>query len=138
MYAIPNPQTFNVEIFEQPVRVRAIPTSYFWEYGDGKSRRTQKSGKAMPGHTFDEPTETSHVYKETGDYEIELSTAYRGEFSVSNGPWTPIPGTANVPSDPMPMSVWRTKKLLVDQTCSEDPNGPACDSPFLKEDSSAK
>jgi len=135
MYAVPNPQTFDVEIFDQPVRVRAIPTSYLWSYGDGQSRQLQQPGKPDPGHTFDELTDTSHVYKETGDFEIRLSTAYRGEYSVNGGTWLPIPGTANVPSEPMPMSVWRTKKLLVDQTCAEDPNGPACDSPFLSEDS---
>lgn len=138
MFAVPNPQTFNVEIFDEPVRVRAIPQSYVWNYGDGQSRRTQNPGKPMPDHTFDQPTDTSHVYTETGDFQIRLNTAYRGEFSVDGGPWIPIPGTANVPSEPMPMSVWRTKKLLVDQNCAEDPDGPACDSPFLKDSSNSK
>jgi hypothetical protein len=138
MYAIPNPQTFNVDIFDQPVRIRAIPQSYAWKYGDGQSKRTQNPGKPNPNHTFDEPTDTSHIYKETGDYQIRLSTIYRGEFSVNGGPWKPIPGTANVPSEPMPMSVWRTKKLLVDRNCVENPDGPACDSPFLKEKSTPK
>ncbi|MGP5319032.1 hypothetical protein ACTXMB_13220 [Arthrobacter rhombi] len=138
MYATPNPQTFNVEIFDEPVRVRAIPQSYLWNYGDGHSRKLQKPGKPMPNHTFDQPTDTSHVYEETGDFTIQLSTAYRGEYSVDGGPWMPIPGTASVPSDPMPMSVWRTKKLLVDQDCANNPGGPACDSPFLREKSAAK
>ena len=92
----------------------------------------------MPDHTFDQPTDTSHVYKETGDFTIQLNTAYRGEYSVDGGPWMPIPGTATVPSEPMPMSVWRTKKLLVDQDCADNPGGPACDSPFLNEKSSSK
>ncbi|MGP5397755.1 hypothetical protein [Arthrobacter rhombi] len=138
LYATPNPQTFNVEIFDEPVRVRAIPQSYLWNYGDGHSRKLQKPGKPMPNHTFDQPTDTSHVYEETGDFTIQLSTAYRGEYSVDGGPWMPIPGTASVPSDPMPMSVWRTKKLLVDQDCANNPGGPACDSPFLREKSAAK
>lgn len=138
MYAIPNPQTFNVEIFDEPVRVRAIPQTYLWNYGDGHSRKLQKPGKPMPGHTFDQPTDTSHVYTKTGDYSIQLNTAYRGEYSVDGGPWMPIPGTATVPSDPMPMSVWRTKKLLVDEDCAENPGGPACDSPFLNGETASK
>lgn len=138
LYATPNPQTFNVEIFDEPVRVRAIPQSYLWNYGDGHSRKLQKPGKPMPNHTFDQPTDTSHVYEETGDFTIQLSTAYRGEYSVDGGPWMPIPGTASVPSAPMPMSVWRTKKLLVDQDCAKNPGGPVCDSPFLREKSAAK
>ncbi|MGP5227123.1 MULTISPECIES: hypothetical protein [Arthrobacter] len=138
MYAAPNPQTFSVDIYDEPVRVRAIPQSYLWNYGDGHSRKLQKPGKPIPNHTFDQPTDTSHVYDETGDFTIQLSTAYRGEYSVDGGPWMPIPGTASVPSDPMPMSVWRTKKLLVDQDCANNPGGPACDSPFLREKSAAK
>ncbi|MDN6201756.1 MAG: hypothetical protein L0I99_06110, partial [Micrococcaceae bacterium] len=136
--ALPNPQTFNVEIFDEPVRVRAIPQTYLWNYGDGHSRKLQKPGKPMPGHTFDQPTDTSHVYTKTGDYSIQLNTAYRGEYSVDGGPWMPIPGTATVPSDPMPMSVWRTKKLLVDEDCAENPGGPACDSPFLNGETASK
>lgn len=138
MYAKTNLQTFDVDIYEAPVRIRAIPQTYLWNYGDGHSRRLQKPGKAMPEHTFDQPTDTSHVYTDTGDFSIRLTTAYRGEYSVNGGPWMPIPGTANVPSDPMPMSVWRTKKLLVEQNCADNPGGPACDSPYLKEKSPSK
>lgn len=136
MFARSNTQTFEVDIFDEPVRIRATPQSYSWNYGDGQSRRTAKPGHSKPRHTFDEPTDTSHVYTETGDYRVSLTTAFSGEYSVNGGPWMPIQGTANVPSDPMPMSVWRTKKLLVDQTCAEDPDGPACDSPFLKDSNS--
>ncbi|MDN5812997.1 MAG: hypothetical protein L0H40_08175, partial [Micrococcaceae bacterium] len=138
MYAKSDLQTFDVDIYDEPVRIRAIPQTYLWNYGDGHSRKLQKPGKPMPGHTFDQPTDTSHVYTKTGDYSIQLNTAYRGEYSVDGGPWMPIPGTATVPSDPMPMSVWRTKKLLVDEDCAENPGGPACDSPFLNGETASK
>lgn len=138
MYAVSDTQEFQTELQSRRVAVRAVPDSYSWNYGDGNHRKTKSPGKPMPNHTFDETTDTSHIYASTGDFQIRLSTAYRGEFSVEGGPWIPIPGTANVPSDPMPMSVWRTKKLLVDQNCAEDPDGPACDSPFLKEKSTSK
>lgn len=138
IYANSVTQSFNTEIQDRPVSIRAIPHSYLWNYGDGHSRKLQKPGKPMPNHTFDQSTDTSHVYEETGDFTIQLNTAYRGEYSVDGGPWMPIPGTASVPSDPMPMSVWRTKKLLVDQDCANNPGGPVCDSPFLREKSAAK
>lgn len=138
MYAVPNPQVFDVDIYDEPVKIRATPESYLWSYGDGQRKRTQHPGKPMPDHTFDQKTETSHVYEATGDYQIRLNTVYRGEYSVDGGPWRPVMGTANVPSEPMPMSVWRTKKLLVDQNCAEDPDGPACDSPFLKDSPNSK
>lgn len=138
IYAKSSAQTFTITLFEQTVRVRAIPTEYIWQYGDGTTRSFGEPGMPIAEHSFSERTPTSHVYKETGDFQVRLNTRFRGEYSTEGGPWTPVPGSANVPSEPMPMSVWRTKKLLVDQNCAEDPNGPACDSPFLKEKSPSK
>lgn len=138
MYAAPEKQTFNIVVADQDVRVRAIPEAFVWSYGDGTGRTFKEPGAPVTEHSFSEETPTSHVYKKTGDFSVGLTTRFRGEYSTEGGPWIPIPGTANVPSDPMPMSVWRTKKLLVDQNCTEDPDGPACDSPFLKEKSTSK
>ncbi|PQZ87362.1 hypothetical protein CQ018_18105 [Arthrobacter sp. MYb227] len=123
-------QNFNIVIFDQDVRVRAIPIAYAWNYGDGALRTLNFPGTAVPDHSFDEATSTSHVYKETGDYGVGLSTRYRGEYSTEGGPWTPIPGVANVPSAPITMSVWRTKKVLVADDCGTKPSGPGCASIF--------
>ncbi|WP_417218705.1 PKD domain-containing protein [Arthrobacter sp.] len=138
MYASSKNQNFNITLDDQSVRIRAIPTSYAWSYGDGNTRVLKEPGAPLAEHSFSEETPTSHVYKETGDFSVGLTTRFRGEYSTEGGPWTPIPGTANVPSEPMPMSVWRTKKLLVDQNCAENPDGPACDSPFLKDGADSK
>lgn len=130
MYAQSETQEFDIVIFDQDVRVRAIPTSYDWSYGDGSSRSLGFPGEPMPERDFGTETPSSHVYAETGDFGVVLTTRFRGEYSTEGGPWTPIPGVASVPSTPMNMSVWRTKKLLVDSNCLEDPTGPACSSPF--------
>ncbi len=138
MYAMADTQDFNITLDDQDVRVRAIPDSYRWSYGDGTSRTLREPGTSIAEHSFSEETPTSHVYRETGDFNVRLTTTFRGEYSTEGGAWIPIPGTANVPSEPMPMSVWRTKKLLVDQNCAENPDGPACDSPFLKDGADSK
>ena len=132
LYASSKNQNFNITLFDQDVRVRAIPVSYSWKYGDGSSRTLTYSGGPVAGHGFDEPTSTSHVYKETGDFSVGLTTSFRGEYSTEGGPWTPIPGLANVPSEQITMSVWRTKKILVADNCNQDPAGPGCSSPFEK------
>lgn len=130
LYADSENQDFNIVIFDQDVRVRAIPTSYSWSYGDGSSRTLNFPGEAQANRGFDAPTSTSHVYKETGDFGVGLSTRFRGEFSTEGGPWTPIPGVANVPSTSVTMSVWRTKKVLVAENCQATPGGPGCASIF--------
>ncbi|GAA3323515.1 hypothetical protein J2S64_003802 [Paeniglutamicibacter sulfureus] len=130
MYAESKTQSFAVAIFDQNVRIRAIPISYGWSYGDGISRRLSFPGVAVAQRGFDEPTTTSHVYRETGDFGVGLSTRFRGEYSTEGGPWTPIPGVANVPSAPLTMSVWRTKKILVAENCNDGSTAPGCGSLF--------
>ncbi|MFL4474566.1 hypothetical protein ACIPVK_11265 [Paeniglutamicibacter sp. MACA_103] len=130
MYAKSKTQNFNVTIFDQNVRIRAIPVSYDWTYGDGTSRSLSFPGTHASNRGFDVPTTTSHVYKETGDFGVGLSTRFRGEFSTEGGPWTPIPGFANVPSEQVTMSVWRTKKILVAENCNQESSAPGCTSPF--------
>ena len=132
LYASSKDQNFNIILFDQDVRVRAIPVTYAWKYGDGSTRSLTYSGGPITDHGFDEPTSTSHVYKETGDFRVGLTTSFRGEYSTEGGPWTPIPGLANVPSEQITMSVWRTKKILVADNCNQDPSGPGCSSPFEK------
>lgn len=130
MYAESEPQNFNITIFDQDVRVRAIPVSYLWTYGDGTSRTLSFPGGPVAERGFDEPTSTSHVYKDTGDFGVGLTTRFRGEYSTEGGPWTPIAGVANVPSESITMSVWRTKKILVAENCNQGPSAPGCGSLF--------
>lgn len=130
LYADSESQNFNIVIFDQDVRVRAIPTSYSWSYGDGSARTVGFPGEPQGNRGFDEPTTTSHVYKETGDFGVGLTTRFRGEYSTEGGPWTPIPGVANVPSAAVTMSVWRTKKALVAENCGAEAGAPGCASIF--------
>lgn len=130
LYADSESQNFNIVIFDQNVRVRAIPTSYSWSYGDGSARTVGFPGEPQGNRGFDEPTSTSHVYKETGDFGVGLTTRFRGEYSTEGGPWTPIPGVANVPSAAVTMSVWRTKKVLVAENCGAEAGAPGCASIF--------
>ena len=132
MYAESEPQNFNITLFDQDIRVRAIPVSYLWTYGDETSRALDFPGGPVAERGFDEPTSTSHVYRETGDFKVGLTTRFRGEYSTEGGPWTPIPGVANVPSVPVTMSVWRTKKILVAENCTRNPDAPGCASLFDK------
>lgn len=112
-WASENKQTFTSNLSGHSVRIRAIPVQWIWNYGDGTNRRFDFPGEAVPNHTLHDETSTSHVYEETGKFKVVVTTLYRGEFSVDGGPWERIPGQASVPSDPVVMDVWRTKKELI-------------------------
>lgn len=113
LWAEGDTQTFNTDIRGVPTVLRAIPIQWNWKYGDGSTRNLDFPGQPAPNHTLRDETPTSHSYKETGTYSVGLTTLFRGEFSVDGGPWQSIPGQAAVPSDPIEIDVWRTKKELI-------------------------
>lgn len=106
-------QAFKSNLSGANVRIKAIPIQWNWNYGDGSKRNLNFPGEAMPGHTLHDETPTSHSYSETGKFGVNVTTLYRGEFSVDGGPWQAIPGQAAVPSNTLPMDVWRTEKELI-------------------------
>lgn len=106
-------QEFKSNLSGANVRIKAIPIQWNWNYGDGSKRNLNFPGEAMPGHTLHDETPTSHSYSETGKFGVNVTTLYRGEFSVDGGPWQAIPGQAAVPSNTLPMDVWRTEKELI-------------------------
>lgn len=113
MWATGNEQSFNDQIDNTPVLIKAIPVQWQWNYGDGISRNLDFPGEPLPSHTLHQETSTSHSYVETGTFTVTLTTIYRGEFRVGNGPWQPIGGQAAVPSTPIQIDVWKTKKELI-------------------------
>lgn len=113
MWATENEQIFTDQIDNTPVTIKAIPIQWKWDYGDGNVRVLDFPGRLVPGHTLHDKTPTSHSYDETGTFTVTLTTIYRGEFRIGNGPWQPIGGQAAVPSSPIEVDVWRTKKELI-------------------------
>ena len=112
-WASDDTQNFSEEIDSFTIRIKAIPVQWNWDYGDGNTRNFNVPGESSPNHTLHDETPTSHVYKETGKFNVVVTTLYRGEFSVDGGAWQSIPGQAAVPSDPVVMDVWRTQKQLI-------------------------
>jgi len=112
-WASKDTQEFKSNLSGSDVRIKAIPIQWNWNYGDGATRNLSFPGEAMPSHTLHDETPTSHSYSETGKFGVKVTTLYRGEFSVDGGPWQAIPGQAAVPSNTLPIDVWRTKKELI-------------------------
>lgn len=128
IYAVVDDQEFAPVLAGQTIRVRAHPNEFRWNYGDGTSRTLAfQGGPLLPGEAeLDTETRSSHVYQNTGDFNLSVTTVYVGEYSVNGGPWIAIAGTATVATPSKPISVWRTETKLYAENCLENPQGEGC------------
>lgn len=115
-------------ILGTPVEVRATPLEYRWDYGNGVTQTTAGPGGRRPDNAdpYTYPAAADVVYAETGNYEVNLTTVYTGEFRYGDSGWIPISGVAEVASEPKMNTVWKIKTRLVDEGCDTNPDGWAC------------
>jgi len=120
-------QQFDITILAQRVHVVARPVEYTWSYGDGAVIGPQRAaGAPLPQERWGEKTLTSHVYTQTGDFAVVLTTHFKGTYSVNDGPPLPIPGQGSFSSPPQPVSVWRTITRNYADDCLQNPQGQGC------------
>lgn len=126
-YAETTEQVFDVEMFGQQVHVVATPVQYTWNYGDGTVFGPQPSmGGPLPQARWGEQTRTSHAYLVTGDFQVVLTTTFRGTYSVNAGPALPIPGEGSFGAPPQTVSVWRSLTRNYADDCITNPQGEGC------------
>ncbi|MDQ4489088.1 hypothetical protein RBS60_02610 [Sinomonas sp. ASV486] len=126
IYADPADQTFSIDILGKRVDIKVKPVEYRWTYGDGSTLVTGVPGGPIPEARWGEKTVTSHIFTQTADVSIGLTTVFTGTFSVDGGPYQPIAGTAQVPSAPKALSIWRSEVKLYADNCITNPTGPGC------------
>ena len=120
-------QTFNLTMIGQSVTIKATPAAYTWDYGDGSTwGPTPVHGAPLHANRIGEQTQTSHIYAETGRLAINLTTHFNGSYTVNGGPELPIPGQGNIPSPPLPLTVWRAETHLYSDDCFQNPQGVGC------------
>ncbi len=126
-YAEASEQVFTVDMLGQSVAVVAKPVQYTWSYGDGTSLGPQTAaGGPLPQDRWGEKTATSHVYPQTGDFSVVLTTHFQGTYSVNGGPPLPIPGQGQFSSPPQTVSVWRSITRNYADDCLRNPQGQGC------------
>jgi hypothetical protein len=127
LYASSAEQVFDFLLFDQNIRVIARPTEYEWNYGDGATYGPAPlAGAPLPENRWGEETPTSHVYRETGDFQAWVLIYFSGEYSINGGPMVPIDGRATVPSVPQTVSVWKAESRSVADNCLVNPAGFGC------------
>jgi hypothetical protein len=111
----------------QSVAIVAKPVQFRWDYGDGTSLGpTTLMGSPLPEDRWGEKTRTSHVYTETGDFHVVLTTYFQGTYSVNNGPALPIPEQGQFNSPSQTISVWRSITRNYAHDCIDNPQGQGC------------
>nr|WP_240894785.1 PKD domain-containing protein [Kineococcus siccus] len=91
--------TRTVDILGFPVTIRATPVTYRWTCGDGAVvGPTSDPGAPWPALTV------THTYRQPGNYEITLTTAYTAEYSVAGLGFQPIAGTVAIDSPATPVT----------------------------------
>ena len=120
-------QQFDITLMAQAVHVIAKPVQYSWTYGDGTALGPQTAaGGPLPQDRWGEKTLTSHVYTQTGDFPVVLTTQFQGTYSVNGGPPLPIPGQGQFSAPPQTVSVWRSITRNYADTCLQNPQGQGC------------
>ena len=120
-------QQFDIKILAQDVHVLAKPVEYTWNFGDGTSLGpTTTPGGPLPQDRWGEKTATSHIYAQTGDFSVVLTTHFQGTYSVNGGPPLPIPGQGQFNSPPQTVSVWRSITRNYADDCLKNPQGQGC------------
>lgn len=126
-YANAAEQQFDVTMFGQRVHIVATPVQYRWNYGDGTVFGPQPfMGGPLPQERWGEKTRTSHVYPQTGDFQVILTTSFQGTYSVNDGPPLPIPGQGQFSAPAQTISVWRSITRNYADDCNQNPQGQGC------------
>ena len=123
---VPDVQTG--DLLGAPASVRFSPVAFHWDYGDGTTRTTTVAGASWDrlGVAEFDPTATSHVYADTGQYTVSVTVDVAAEYTYQGSEWVGIEGTIPVASVPLTGRAVHVDTVLVDQDCTADPTGPGC------------
>ncbi|MFD7309238.1 PKD domain-containing protein [Promicromonospora sp. NPDC059942] len=104
------PRTVSTELFGIPVDIRAVPSSYSWDFGDGTAPlSTTDPGAPYPAHTI------AHAYAKQGTATISLTTTWSGQFRLAGEPtWRGVPGEATTASSSGSLEILEARARLVE------------------------
>ncbi|WP_344401470.1 hypothetical protein [Promicromonospora sukumoe] len=104
------PRTVSTELFGIPVEIRAVVSSYSWDFGDGTlPLSTTDPGAPYPAHTI------AHAYVEPGSATISLTTTWGGQFRLAGEPtWRDVPGEATTTSASGSLEILEARARLVE------------------------
>ncbi|WP_253874235.1 PKD domain-containing protein [Promicromonospora umidemergens] len=104
------PRTISTRLFGIPVQIRAVPSSYSWDFGDGSAPTvTTDPGAPYPAHTI------AHAYVKQGTATISLTTTWRGQFRLAGEPtWHDVTGEGTTVSSSDSLEILEARARLVE------------------------
>jgi hypothetical protein len=127
-YAVSSVQVQQGQLLAHDAFVRFTALRFHWSYGDGAARSTATGGSpwAAQGAAEFDATATSHVYRTTGTYSIDLTIDFSAEYRFAGGDWTAIAGSIPVQANRLLATAGDAKTVLVGSDCAANPSGPGC------------
>ncbi|WP_307842534.1 PKD domain-containing protein [Salinibacterium sp. NG253] len=127
-YANASAHVVDGTLFGDTAQVRFTPIAYDWDYGDGTTASLGTPGKTWAKNKIAEfdPTPTSHVFEEPGNYTITLAVTYAAEYRVAGSSWQNVVGTLTIVAPPLTATAGHATTVLVDQDCIANPAGIGC------------
>ncbi|TQO19156.1 hypothetical protein FB472_0695 [Rhodoglobus vestalii] len=115
-------------LFGGTAQVRFTPVAHNWNYGDGTTASLGTAGTTWAKQKIAEfdPTPTSHIYQEPGNYTITLTVTYTAEYRVAGSSWQNVVGTLTIAAPPLTATAGHATTVLVDQDCNSNPTGIGC------------
>ncbi|MFC8796265.1 PKD domain-containing protein [Promicromonospora sp. NPDC057138] len=104
------PRTMSTSLFGMPVEIRALPTNYSWNFGDGSTPLvTTDPGAPYPAHTV------AHAYAKPGSATISLTTTWHGQFRLAGEPtWHDVAGEGTTVSSSGSLEILEARARLVE------------------------
>lgn len=105
-----NPRTIATSLFGIPVEIRAVPSTYSWDFGDGSAPLvTTDPGAPYPAQTV------AHAYARKGAATISLTTTWHGQFRLAGEPtWHDVAGEGSTVSSSDRLQILEAKARLVE------------------------
>lgn len=86
------PLSDSLSAFGVRVDVQAVPLSYEWDFGDGRTTTT-----SSPGNPFPNPSPVTHTYERSSaahpaGYPVSVTTVFEVRWRANGGRWRTLPG----------------------------------------------
>jgi len=103
------PRTHSTTLLGASVEIRATPSGYVWDWGDGERTTTTDPGRPYPNATV------THTYPHaSGGARVALTTTWTGEYRVNGGAWVNFDSTIESAASPVMLAVHDPRSRLVD------------------------
>lgn len=127
VYTVSKPFVRTVTILTWPVKIRATPTSYKWNFGDGTTQTTNTPGAPHPNALVTHKYKDRHA--EGGAVKVSVTVTYDTWYKLQGLPWQNA-GAVTIPGPGTPLLVCEARPVLTDPdnpnplTPTPDPTNP--------------